>query len=158
MGSHAAKQIPQAGPQPISNLLDVYQGQVPHAPLNATVIGAVQVASLRSFFLADALFFAQTTNGATKADADVRRHCLQLSWLTSDPYTADESHIELHCSDFVTQTELSRSLLKKCQTATSVHARQCNWLRAQQLACLGRERGRPLCSDYLTRIRSKSKS
>jgi len=91
MGLDAAKQVPQAGSQPFGDLFDVDQGQIPHAPLNATVVGAVQVASLSSFFLADFLLFAQTTDCAAKTDADVG-HSLQLSSRASDPYTADESH------------------------------------------------------------------
>ena len=39
--SDAAKQPPQANPKSVGNLFDVDQGQVPHAPLNATVIGTV---------------------------------------------------------------------------------------------------------------------
>ena len=49
-------------------------------------------ASLRSFFLADSLLFAQTTDRATKTLADIGGHRLQLSWLAVDSYTADESH------------------------------------------------------------------
>jgi hypothetical protein len=109
IGSDAAKQIPQAGSQPFGNLLDVDQRQIPHAPFNATVVGAVQVASLSSFFLADFLLFAQTTDCAAKADADVG-HFLQLSARASDPYTADESHRSGPCSLFANQTSILQTL------------------------------------------------
>jgi hypothetical protein len=121
MGSDAAKQIPQAGSQPFGNLFDVDQGQIPHAPLNATVVGSVKLASLSSFFLTDFLLFAQTTDCAAKADADVG-HSLQLSSRASDPYTADESHHSGQCSFFVNQT----STLQTLQILMSIRMRACS--------------------------------
>jgi len=90
--SDAAKQVPQADPQPFGDLLDVDKGQVPHAALDSAVVGAVKPTSLRSFFLVDPLLFAQTADCAAKPDTDVERHCSQLSSCESDSYTADESH------------------------------------------------------------------
>ena len=91
IGLDAAEQIPQAGPQSLGDLFDVDQGQVPDAPLNAAVIGAVKPASFSSLFLVDFLPFAQTTDYTAKTNADVG-HFVQLSRRASDPYTADESH------------------------------------------------------------------
>jgi hypothetical protein len=64
--SDAAKQVPQAGSQPPGNLLDVNQGQIPDAALNAAVVGTVKPASFGSFFLVDLLFFAQTDARAVR--------------------------------------------------------------------------------------------
>ena len=156
--SDAAKQLPQADPKPVGNLFDVNQGQIPHSPLNAAVVRAVQPASLRSLFLADALFFAQTTDCTAKADADVGRHARNCRGLHPIRTTADESHINFCSSGFVTLTGFLRRLRKKCQTAAAFHARQCNWLRAQHLACLGCERARQLCSESGTKQRATSNS
>jgi hypothetical protein len=92
VASDAAKQIPQANPQPFGNLFDIDQGQIPRASFKTAVVGTVKLASFRSFLLADALFLAYTANGSAKTDADVGWHCRQLSRSTSDPYTADDSH------------------------------------------------------------------
>ena len=52
----------------------------------------MQSTSFRSLFLIDLLFFPQTSDGATKTDADVQRHCLPSWKYAADAYTADESH------------------------------------------------------------------
>ena len=76
--SDAAKQIPQADLQPFGNFLDVDQREISDAPFNAAVISAVEPASFRSFFLANPLPFAHTTDCATKTDADVGWHRLPI--------------------------------------------------------------------------------
>jgi hypothetical protein len=90
--SDPAKQIPQADLQPLGNLFDVDQGEISDAPFNAAVISAMEPASFRSFFLANPLPFAHTTDCATKTDADVGWHELPLSPGESNAATADESH------------------------------------------------------------------
>jgi len=91
--SDPAEQVPQADLQPLANLLDVDQGQIPDATLNAAVVGAVEPASFRSFFLANPLPFAHTTDCTTKTDADVGWHELPLSPGASHTATADQSHL-----------------------------------------------------------------
>jgi hypothetical protein len=76
--SHAAKQIGQAGPQPLGNLFDVDQRQIPHAALNTAVIRSVESTAFCSFFLANLLLFAHATDCAAKTDANIRRHCLVI--------------------------------------------------------------------------------
>jgi hypothetical protein len=57
------------------------------------VIGPVQSAPLRSFFLIDLLFFPHAPNCTTKSVPDVQRHSLPSWECAADTYTADESHL-----------------------------------------------------------------
>jgi hypothetical protein len=129
--SHASKQIGQAGPQPLGDLFDVDQREVPHATLNTTVIRSVEPTAFCSFFLANLLLLAHATDYSAKTDADIGRHSLQLSSPASDQYTADASHLNVPCSAFVTQTASFRRLFKKRQTSGS-RSRQTAYLALRQ--------------------------
>jgi hypothetical protein len=120
--SDAIKQITQADLQSRGNLFDVNQGQIPHAALDAAVVGAVKPTSFRSFFLVDLLLFSQTPNSAAKADADVGRHGLPLLSVASDPYTADESHLAGRCSRFRNQN----ATLHTMQAISPIGMRGCS--------------------------------
>jgi hypothetical protein len=90
--SYTFKEPRQCGSQPLSDPLDIQQRHVPDASLNAAVVSPMKCTSLRSFFLGNPLFLADSADGTAKPDADIGRHCTPSSIGAADAYTADESH------------------------------------------------------------------
>ncbi len=60
--------------QPLGSFFDVHQRNIAHTALDATVVRSVKPAPLRSLFLIDALFFADTAKGTAKADTNIDWH------------------------------------------------------------------------------------
>jgi hypothetical protein len=71
---------------------DVYQRDVSHSALNATVVGPVQPATLGGLFLIDPLRLTEAANRTAKTNPDIHGHRLQSSRRADDGYTPDESH------------------------------------------------------------------
>ena len=86
------KQLGQAGPETLADLLDIHQRHVPHSPLDAAVVGPVHPTALRRLFLVDPLLLPDSADGPAKADADIERHRMTCWRHAADAYTADESH------------------------------------------------------------------
>jgi len=72
--SDAPKQLWQALPQPLGDLLDIHQRHVSDPTLDAAVVRPMQPASLGGLFLIDLLLLAHAADRAAKADANVESH------------------------------------------------------------------------------------
>ena len=72
--SNPTEQVRERGFQTLSDLFNIYQRHITHTALDAAVIRSVKSAPLRSLFLIDALFFADTAKGTAKADTNIDRH------------------------------------------------------------------------------------
>jgi hypothetical protein len=79
----------------------------------------MQSTPLRSLFLIDPLFLADTADGATESDAYIERHRLPYSGRAADAYTSDESH----CSGLSKACDLPLSPLEFAQHARHAHGK-----------------------------------
>jgi hypothetical protein len=86
------EQFWQACFESLRHFFDVYQGDVSHSALNATVVGPVQSATLGRLFLIDPLRLTEAANRTAKTNPDIHGHRLQSSRRADDGYTPDESH------------------------------------------------------------------